>query len=75
MTSCDICLSNSCTIPDCPKVFYIEILPTPCHCPCYCGVPYQPLLAMLGDLIKILLPGLLIYLIWSFAENIKLGRK
>lgn len=64
-TFCDICPS-SCT--PCKEVFHVAIIPEPCNCPCVCDIP-TTFLRVLGELLVVLAPGILVYIIWSLFQK------
>ncbi|MBI2629930.1 hypothetical protein HYW76_02420 [Candidatus Pacearchaeota archaeon] len=56
---------------DCPKVFVLNILPDiSCSGGCFCDKPTL-VSSILIQIIILLLPGILTYLIWSFIQKEK----
>ena len=66
---CEGCLIDSNTCPDVPYIFTLYVIPSNgCDCDC---PSFDTFLNILGDLFLILLPGVLVYLIWSFVQKKK----
>ena len=60
---------------DCPKVFVFNILPDfSCSGGCFCDKPTQ-FSEIFIQLIILLIPGILVYLIWSLIEKKKNNKK
>ena len=68
------CLCSPCSIifdaSDCDKVLVVNILPQSCGCGCGCPVS-TPLSEILVQLLTLLFPGILAYLILSLLEKEK----
>ena len=66
------CVCAECIQPlseiNCEKVFTLELIPQGCHCGCSC--PKSTSIGKIfSDLIIILFPGILVYIIWSLFEK------
>jgi len=74
---CTMCLPifNPDNCPACPNVFHVEIIPDPYYpspCSCFCDCPFPtPISKIAKDLFIILIPGILIYVIWSLFQKKK----
>lgn len=55
---------------DCEKVFVFDILPSGSNCGCSCPLP-TPISSILTQLLILLFPGILVYLIWSLFKKKK----
>jgi len=66
-TFCELCPS-SCS--PCKDVFHVAIIPEPCNCPCICDIP-TPFSRVIGDLLVVLCPSILTYVIWSLFQKKK----
>jgi len=66
------CLCYPCSVifdaSDCDKVLVVNIIPQSCGCGCVCPEPTS-LSEILMQLITLLFPGILVYLIWSLVEG------
>ena len=68
------CYCSECEVPNyslnCEKVFTLKIIPDSCNC--YCGCPKPTSFGeIISDLIMLLFPSILIYLVWSLFEKKK----
>lgn len=68
------CVCKPCSeLRDCARVLVINIIPQGCNC---CNCPIQTTISdIFIQLIILLLPGIIVYLIWSLLQNNKLNKK
>lgn len=62
--TCSPCEYND--VNDCPKVFSVNLIPEPCNCGCPSPTSF---LELFFDLLLVLSPGILTYVIWSFSQK------
>lgn len=65
------CKGLSCVpvdISNCPSVFLLEIIPSCIACSCPSPTPISKIFR---DLLIVLIPGILVYLIWSLVQKKK----
>jgi len=55
---------------DCEKVFVLNVLPSSPNCGCSCPLP-TPISSILTQLLTLLFPGILVYIIWSLSQKKK----
>ncbi|VVB78089.1 Uncharacterised protein [uncultured archaeon] len=59
---------------DCEKVFVFNLIPKSCNGGCICPKP-TTLFEIFNQLVTLLLPGIIVYLAWSFLQKNKLNKK
>jgi len=66
MKACEFNINN------CPKVLNVEIFSFGCHCYNNCSCPVAtPILDILIQIILLILPGVIVYVIWSLIQKNK----
>jgi hypothetical protein len=73
------CKMQSCpqfNIIECPKVLHVQIFSLECHCINLCSCPEAtPILDIISQIILLLIPGIILYIIWSLFQNNKTNKK
>jgi len=63
-------------INDCPKVLHVELFSLECKCGNRCSCPdATPIFDIISQIILLITPGIIIYIIWSVFQKNKTNRK